>query len=358
VLGWSTRARTKTGPDLERALNIIARNAQAQARIVDDMLDLSRIINGKLSLELRPVRLQDPVRGAVEALRPSAEAKEVTLQADIQGEFEVNADPDRLQQIVWNLLSNAIKFTPNGGKVTVSARRQADAVVISVTDTGQGIAPEFLPNVFTRFRQADGSATRHHGGLGLGLAIAKQLAEAHAGDLSAQSEGAGKGASFHLRLPLRVINGFACEGTSRHSKLHAALDGGRVRLDHVKVLVVDDETDARILVSEVLSDTGAQVRTAESVVDALEQFQSFLPHVVVSDIAMPGADGYQLIRQLRELPPERGGAVKAVALTAFARSEDIERALQAGFEHHMSKPLDIEKLKAVVAALAEEALAP
>jgi signal transduction histidine kinase/response regulator RpfG family c-di-GMP phosphodiesterase len=357
VLGWSLRARTKTGPDLERALNIIARNAQAQARIVDDMLDLSRIINGKLSLELKPVWVHDPVRGAIEALRPSADAKEVRLETDIDAEFEVKADADRLQQVVWNLLSNAIKFTPQGGKVEVLVRRQGELVEIAVHDTGQGIAPEFLPNVFTRFRQADGSATRHHGGLGLGLAIAKQLAEAHGGDLRASSEGVGHGAVFSLRLPLRSVGAFPAEGTSKHWKLlRPGADEG-VRLDHVRVLVVDDETDARILVSEVLSDTGAVVRTAESAADALAQIQEFLPHVIVSDIAMPGADGYHLIRQLRALPAARGGSIKAVALTAFARSEDVQRALAEGFERHMSKPLDVDKLKAVVAALADEAMA-
>jgi signal transduction histidine kinase/ActR/RegA family two-component response regulator len=356
VIGWSARARLKTGPDLERALGIIARNAEAQARIVDDMLDLSRIVNGKLRLELRRLRVQDPVRTAVEALRPAAEAKHVRLELALDASLEADADPDRLQQIVFNLVSNAIKFTPSGGQVRVSARGAGASTVIAVSDTGQGIAPEFLPNVFTPFRQADGSATRRHGGLGLGLAIARQLAEAHGGRLHAESAGLGQGATFSLVLPPRDCSLPASKESASNDNAFGARRGSEpIRLDRVKVLVVDDESDARTLVSEVLTDTGAEVQTAESAAEALERFRIFRPHVLVSDIAMPGADGYQLIQRIRALPAREGGTTKALALTAYARREDVERALAAGFERHMTKPVNMERLMAAVADLAREA---
>jgi signal transduction histidine kinase/DNA-binding response OmpR family regulator len=353
VIGWASRARYKSGADLERALGIIARNAEAQARIVDDMLDLSRIVNGKLRLELRTMRIQEPVRAAAEALRPAADLKHIGLEVSVDASLEANADPDRLQQIISNLVSNAIKFTPEGGQVRVHGRSAGANSLITVGDTGQGIEAEFLPNVFTPFRQADGSATRRHGGLGLGLAIAKQLAEAHGGRLQAESAGPGQGSLFSLILP--PCNGqLSAEDLASNDNCQVARNLTRepVRLDHVKVLVVDDESDARTLVSEVLADMGAEVKTAESAAEAMNCLRTFRAVVLVSDIAMPGADGYQLMRQIRALAPGDGGDIKALALTAYARREDVERALAAGFERHMTKPVDMEKLTAAVAELA------
>ncbi len=347
VLGWTARARTKAPPDLQRALEIVARNAEAQARMVDDMLDLSRITNGKLRLELRPLRLVGPILGALEAVRPAAEAKGVELSSEIDESLEVNGDVDRLQQVIWNLLTNAIKFTPTGGRVSLSARAAGDRALVQVSDTGQGISEEFLPNVFTPFRQQDGSSTRKHGGLGLGLAIAKQLTESHAGRLYASSAGLGQGSVFSLELPRQLT------APRRTSAWEGAAGGEEQRLDQIRVLVVDDEPDARNLLSELLTDAGAEVRAVDSASAALSEVRAFRPAVLISDIAMPDADGYQLIEAVRALPADQGGTTKAIALTAYAREEDAARALNAGFQRHLSKPVNLDRLRSMVETLGQ-----
>ena len=285
VLGWTARARAKAPPELERALDIVARNAEAQARMVDDMLDLSRITAGTMRLDLAPLQVRDSIFAALEAVRPAAEAKGVELASEVDEALRVDGDADRLQQIVANLLSNAIKFTPANGRVTVRVHAEDGKVLIQVTDTGQGIAEEFLPSVFTAFRQADGSSTRRHGGLGLGLAIARELAEAHAGGLYAASDGEGKGSRFTLELPVLPADGplradeqtdassraFPPTSTPNAASRTAEAPSSIPRLAHVKVLVVDDEADSRALISELFADIGAEVRTADSAAAALTE---------------------------------------------------------------------------------------
>ncbi|MEY4511753.1 MAG: hypothetical protein RLZZ450_3875 [Pseudomonadota bacterium] len=353
VIGWTARARAKAPPELDRALAIIERNAQSQARIIEDMLDLSRVISGRLRLEVRPISLKDPVQGAVEAVRPAAEAKGVTVEVDIFEGAPLSADPDRLQQVIWNLLSNAIKFTPRGGRVWVRARHEADKVTIQVIDTGEGLDPQFLPFVFEPFRQADGSTTRRHGGLGLGLAIVRQLVQAHGGVARVKSAGIGCGSTFEVELPLKSAE--AVPHDPEHDRdpsgIFDSIDLPDTRLDGLKIMVVDDEEDARALLVEVLGERGARVCTAESVAHALAQFAVFEPDVLVSDIGMPEADGYALIHQVRRLSAESGGNIPAIALTAYARTQDVERALEAGFQRHLAKPVDAERLIGLIAAL-------
>jgi signal transduction histidine kinase/DNA-binding response OmpR family regulator len=354
VIGWTIRARAKAPPELDRALAIIERNAQSQARIIEDMLDVSRIISGKMRLEMRPVVLREPLLGAIEAVRPAAEAKGVQLEVDLPDALELNADPDRLQQVVWNLLSNAIKFTPRAGRVWLHVTSDADKVKISVTDTGEGMDPQFLPFVFEPFRQADGSTTRRHGGLGLGLAIVRQLVQAHGGLAHASSGGTGCGSCFEVELPLLPLTPMpALEQTEL--EVHRATSvppAPGVRLDGLKVLVVDDEEDARALLVEVLGERGARVTSAESVAHALIDFAQSRPDVLVSDIGMPEADGYTLIRHIRGLPHTSGGATPAIALTAYVRPEDVDRAFAAGFQRHLTKPVDVERLISLIATLA------
>jgi CheY-like chemotaxis protein len=353
VIGWTARARAKAPPELDRALVIIERNAQSQARIIEDMLDVSRIISGRLRLEIRPITLRDPIHGAIEAVRPAAEAKGVELEIDAGEGTQLSADPDRLQQVVWNLLSNAIKFTPRGGKVWLRLIREPDRVKIRVIDTGEGMDPQFLPFVFEPFRQADGSTTRRHGGLGLGLAIVRQLVQAHGGVTRATSAGTGCGSTFEVELPLRSTTSQPPKEASEDSDTPAArTEPVNTRLDGLKVMVVDDEEDARALLVEVLTERGALVTSAESVAHALAQFGMFEPDVLVSDIGMPEADGYTLIRHVRRLPPLQGGGTPAIALTAYARAEDIERAFEAGFQRHLAKPVDAERLIALISSLA------
>jgi signal transduction histidine kinase/DNA-binding response OmpR family regulator len=340
ILGWTASLRRGIVKDFDRALEAIERNANAQARIVEDVLDVSRIVSGKLRLEIAAIDITPALFGAAEAVRPAAEAKGVSLEIEIDRDLGVvAADADRIQQVAWNLLSNGVKFTPSGGRVRLRAERQGDHIVVRVTDTGEGIAREFLPYVFEPFRQADASTTRSHGGLGLGLAIVKQLAVAHGGTIAAESEGEGRGASFALRLPVRRAPG-PSSVRPRREVLAIAHNGAEVRLDNVRVLVVDDEEDARSLVREVLSAEGAVVELAASADEALERVNLFKPDVLVTDIGMPRTDGYAFIRLLRALPPEQGGAIPAIALTAYARAEDRERAERAGFQMHVSKPVD------------------
>jgi PAS domain S-box-containing protein len=349
ILGWSVMLRRKRlAPDVERVLAIIERNARAQARLIDDGLDVSRIISGKLRLEMGSADVGEAVTTATEGLRPVAEQKGVTLRASIDPQMgDIVGDRERLQQIVWNLVSNAIKFTPSGGEVHVEARQVSSVVRIVVRDTGQGFDPRLKSNIFEPFRQADASTTRRHGGLGLGLAIVRQLVVAHGGVVSAESEGERKGATFVVELPARP-----------QATLRRAPSGPRVareerpRLGGLRVLVVDDDADARELLSALLAAHGADVDLAGSAQEALTRFSARRPDLVVSDIGMPLVDGYALLREIRAKPEAEGGRTPALALTAYARSEDIDLAFEAGFQAHIAKPVEPDELVAMVASLA------
>jgi signal transduction histidine kinase len=360
ILGWAVIARRQpVSPEIDRALTTIERNARAQMRIIEDVLDVGRIASGKLQLEIGATEVADAVEGAVQAVRPAADAKQVALDVAIDPDVGViAADAERLQQIVWNLLSNAIKFTPKGGHVAVSARRSESTLTVRVADDGQGIDAEFLPHLFEPFRQADGSTTRRHGGLGLGLAIVKQLVDAHGGTITAGSEGEGRGASFTVELPVRAPPVAADEpgsGAQPHLGPGTPRD---IRLDGVRLLIVDDDEDSRELIGLMLSGQGAEVSSAASAAEALRLLAERRPDVLLSDIGMPDVNGYSLIRRIRSLPGERGGRTPAIALTAYARAEDGERAFAAGFQAHVTKPVDPERLTAVVANLAGISLDP
>lgn len=355
IVGWARILNT--GPvdpeDLEEGLAAIDRNAKIQAQLVEDLLDVSRIISGNLRLDVQRVNLGEVIEAAIDAVIPAAEAKGVRVKKVLDSlAGPVSGDPARLQQVIWNLLSNAVKFTPKGGRVQVLLERVNSHVEISVIDTGMGIKPEFLPRVFERFLQADSTTTRRYGGLGLGLSIVKQLVELHGGTVRAKSPGEGQGATFVLSLPIPVVH----EGQAQPEKVRpkepgeGEFDCHSNPLSGIKVLAVDDEPDARHLIRRVLSECGAEVILAESADEAVRHVEQAHPDVIVSDIGMPGRDGYDLIRQVRE----RFGAkvLPAVALTAFARSEDRKRALLAGFQTHVAKPVDPAELVAVVASLA------
>ncbi len=348
MLGWAHLLRQGgLSPDRqERALETIERNAKSQAKLIDDLLDISRIIAGKLVLQLRDVALVHVVDTALDALKPAADAKNVLLRKeDDTAMGPVPGEPERLQQVVWNLLSNAIKFTPEGGTVTVRLLNREGRAVLEVSDTGQGIKPEFLPHVFDRFRQEDGSTTRRAGGLGLGLAITRHLVELHGGTVGVSSEGEGQGATFTVTLPMR-------EAGIPREETQPVRGGPASRLSGLRVLVVDDELDARELVANVLGLEGADVRTAAGGREALLLIEEWGPQVLVSDIGMPGMSGYDFIKAVRALPPERGGWVAAAALTAYASAEDRHRAMLAGYQMHISKPVNPERLVRVVADLA------
>jgi PAS domain S-box-containing protein len=358
ILGWSHLLRTGD-MDEEKAANaleIISRNARSQAQLIDDLLDVSRIITGKLRLDVRQIDPISFIEAAIEALRPASEAKGVRIQKVLDtGVTSVAGDPARLQQVVWNLLSNAIKFTPRGGRVQVRLERINSHVELSVSDTGAGIKPEFLPHVFDRFRQADQTSTREHGGLGLGLAIVRHLVELHGGTVHAESVGEGQGATFIVKLPLITVY----QNESRAERVHPAakdtlptLDCPE-RLDELRVLVVDDEADTRELLKVALSQCGAQVTLAGSVKEALAAIEGARPQVLISDIGMAGEDGYELIRQVRALPAAQGGKIPAIALTAYARTEDRMRALRSGYQMHVPKPVELTELITVVASLVQ-----
>ena len=360
ILGWSRLLQTNSFDEtrLKNALAVIERNARAQTQLVDDLLDVSRIITGKLRLDAQPVDLTAAIRAATDTLRPAAEAKEIDLQTLLDpGVGPVSGDPDRLQQVVWNLVSNAIKFTPRGGRVEVRLGRVGSQVEIVVSDTGAGIAPEFLPYVFDRFRQADQKTTRQHGGLGLGLAIVRQLVELHGGTVSAASGGQGRGATFTVRLPLLPLRAAAAPGEERVGRQSGAGAAPLCppQLDGLRVLVVDDEEDTRDMLVAALTGCGAQVTPAGSTAEALAAFERERPDVLVSDIGMPEEDGYALIREVRARAAERGGRVPAIALTACAREEDRRKAIRAGYQMHMSKPADLDELTEVIASFAGRA---
>jgi signal transduction histidine kinase/CheY-like chemotaxis protein len=349
ILGYA-QLLLRSDDDAHEGLRIIERNAKAQAQLIDDLLDMSRIIAGKVRLTVAPVDLADVVAGALDALRPTADAKNIRLDAVVgpQGML-VLGDAARLQQVAWNLVSNAIKFTPRGGRVEVRLARADSHVAISVSDTGEGIAPEVLPLVFDRFQQADSSSTRRHGGLGLGLSIVKHLVELHGGSVRAASDGVGRGACFTVELPLRVVPADGGEnGAPATSDVRLSAD---FTLQGARVLVVDDDPQSLAVIKQLLGEFDAEVETAGSVDEALAVFHQRPPDVLLSDIGMPGRDGYDLARAVRGLPESAGGKVPAAALTAFARSEDRKRALLAGYQAHITKPVDASELAIVVAAL-------
>jgi PAS domain S-box-containing protein len=356
ILGWAHMLREggldeKTATD---ALETIERNARAQSRLVDDLLDVSRIITGKLRLEVTRVEPRYFIESAVEALRPAAAAKEVTVESLTgAGVCAIAGDAARLKQIAWNLLSNAIKFTPPGGRVEVRLARADSHVEFAVADTGAGISPEFLPHVFEPFRQADQKTTRRHGGLGLGLSIVRHLVDLHGGTVRAESPGEGRGATFTVRLPVShddQTNGPGERRVSTAEDASASL-GRPESFDGLKVLVVDDEADARELLRLALGRCGAEVLTAGTVGEALEAIETRRPDLLISDIGMPDQDGYDLIRRVRTLPTESGGGLPAIALTAYARAEDRTQALEAGYQLHVPKPVDMAELVSAIASL-------
>ena len=358
VLGWARMLRSGHGDEksLERGLASIERNATAQARLVDDLLDVSRIVSGKMRLDIRVVDLPAVVESAVEAVRPAASAKQIRLQTSLDPlAGPVVGDPDRLQQIVWNLVSNSVKFTPREGQVQVRLARSDAHVDIVVSDSGQGMAPDVVPHVFERFRQADSSSTRAHGGLGLGLALVKHLVELHGGSVAAQSAGPGQGATFAVRLPIRVDakRTPAADVPRRDGEATAATVSPNGSLEDVRLLFVDDEVDTLELFTQILADTGAAIFTATSVAEAMVQFEQRRPDVLICDIEMPDEDGYSLVRRVRGLAADDGGAVPAVAVTAYGRAEDRLRLLAAGYDRYIAKPVEPSELVAVIVALAK-----
>jgi PAS domain S-box-containing protein len=358
IVGWSHIMRHSTDPaDMQRGLEVIERNARIQSQIIEDLLDMSSIISGKIRIDLQPIDLARIVDDAVSAARPTAEAKRIVLESAIDsvGDGDVRGDAPRIQQILWNLVNNAIKFTRAGGRVEVSLARVNSHVEIRVKDTGEGIGPEFLPYVFDRFRQADASTTRRHGGLGLGLAIVRQLAELHGGSVRAESDGLGLGTTFIVSLPLSANLLEAARVPERRAPVTRepvlppdACDD----LAGVRVIVIDDEVDARQLLKRLLEDCGAQVEAVEYTDDVVRHVQSGKFDVLVSDIGMPGEDGYSLIRRVRKLGAHSHGDIPAIALTAYARAEDRRKALAAGFQMHISKPVDPSEIIGLVAAAA------
>jgi PAS domain S-box-containing protein len=352
ILGWSSILKEQVKePSVAKPVAVIHRNAEAQVRIIDDILDVSRVITGKLRLDPKPADLVAIVRDALEAVRASAVAKEIELTFRPAAEaILLVADGERLQQVVWNLLSNAVKFTDSGGHVTVDVRQEGSTVIISVADDGKGIDAAFVPFVFDRFKQADSSFTRRVGGLGLGLALVRHIVELHGGRAEAHSEGAGKGAVFTVTLPVRVVTPEVASGARPPKTLPPVPTKGS--LAGVRVLVVDDESDARDLVAAVLEGAGAVVETAPSAAEGFAAFKRFRPDVLVSDIGMPDEDGLSLLRRIRALPRDGGGRVPALALSAFAREEDRMRALASGFTTHVGKPVDPAALASAVRNLA------
>lgn len=353
ILGWSHLLRTEQLDEeqVSRAFETIERNARAQAQLIDDLLDVSRIITGKLELRLSPVDLSPAIEAAIDSARPTFEAKAIIFEPALESvACLVPGDANRLQQIFGNLFSNAVKFTPRGGRVSVKVQRDASHVQIAVSDTGVGISAEFLPYIFDRFRQADGSTTRMHGGLGLGLAIVRHLVELHQGVIAVESPGKGKGATFTINLPLAPA---AAEESANEQPLVKSEDFGDSKtLAGLRILVVDDEADSRDLITAILTRYGSEVKCSESTSEALRAFQDWNPDLIVSDIGMPDEDGYSLIKKLRKLKSKRAKQIPAVALTAYATTEDRARALTAGFQIHLAKPINPEALVRSIASAA------
>jgi PAS domain S-box-containing protein len=371
ILGWAGMLQTGMLDEdrVSDAIETIERNANSQMQLIEDLLDISRIVQGNLSLNFSSINLVEVIADAIEVVQPSADNKNIQLECVLDTPVElIRGDSDRLQQVVWNLLCNAIKFTPNGGRVEVRLSVVSDSeqqatdnyAQIQVSDTGKGISPDFLPYVFERFRQADSTSTRSNKGLGLGLAIARHLVELHGGTIQAESAGIGQGATFTVMLPLLAIPSAKEAQTSNSNQMQVPMVGEDTaalenppRLDGLQVLVVDDEADVREWISTVLTESGAQVIAVGSVGEALAALEQLRPDVLVSDIGMPDEDGYTFIRKVRELGSEMGGRIPAVALTGYAREEDYRQAKAAGFQLHIAKPIKAAELVAVVKSLAE-----
>lgn len=372
MLGWARVLRSEN-VDQEthnHAIRVIEQSAEMQSRLIEDLLDSARIASGKLRIESRPVNLIPAIQSAIDTVQPAAESRGVEIHADLElAQLDPNAgiitgDAGRLQQIIWNLLTNAVKFTPRGGRVEITLKRQDPWATVTITDTGRGINAEDLPFIFDLFRQADSSDTRPVGGLGLGLSLVKDLVELHGGQITAESEGAGKGATFTIKLPLRAVSGKLAESTR---ELNTPVDENTGTLnfpsvlDGLRILTVDDEADARDLVTLLLSKYGAAVTAASSSAEAMdfltnaENGDSF--DLIVSDIGMPDENGYTLMRRVRQLPAPKG-KIPAVALTAFGRAEDRIRALQAGFQMHVPKPVEPAELMVVIARLTGRSVKP
>ena len=357
ILGWShlLTAGTLNKQQTARAIEIIARNAQAQGRLIDELLDVSRIITGKLSLDLRAVQLAPLIQAVVDDVRPTADVRSINLKTALNSDIgPILGDPDRLQQIVWNLLTNAIKFTPKGGDVHVRLERNDSQVLITVNDSGQGIGIELLPHVFERFRQADSSNTRNHGGLGLGLSIVRQLVELHRGTVTAESSGENAGTTFRVMLPLPSLNEVpnAAEKTDPKSGRNSPATRQH-SLSGLGVLVVDDELDTRELVAALLTTCGAKVVSVSSAAEALDEMGRQRFDLLISDIGMPGMNGYDLMARIRQLPENQGGRTPAVALTAYAGIDDRKRALDAGYERHIPKPFAAAELISAATSLSD-----
>jgi PAS domain S-box-containing protein len=354
IVGWAQLMKfgRLDAVESQNAVDAIDRNARAQAQMIADLLDVSRITSGKLRLDMQTVEPWTIIDAALETVAPALDAKNIRLTKEIDSTAgPVSADPSRLQQVIWNLVSNAVKFTPKEGEIRVSLERVESQVEIAVTDNGKGIDPELLPTVFERFRQGDASTTRKEGGLGLGLAIAKQLVELHGGTIVAESSGEGQGSTFRVRLPVtRVRATSRPAAVQTKTSLASAYEDAASQLDGVRVLIIDDDADARILTKRVLTGFGAQPEVADGWDEALAILESFAPHVLISDLGMPTHDGFQLIRQVRA----RGYTYQklpAIALTAFAGPSDRQKALQAGFQLHLTKPVDPAELSAAIATL-------
>jgi PAS domain S-box-containing protein len=362
ILGWSNLLASGNLDEQgsKRAIETIVRNARAQTQLIDDLLDISRIITGKLRLDMRPVEIAPMIEAVVDGMRPGADARNIHLQTELDLLIgSVSGDPARIQQIIWNLLSNAIKFTPEGGRVAVRLERIQTHIEITISDTGQGIDPELLLHVFDRFRQADSSITRKHGGLGLGLSIVRQLVEMHGGKVTAESPGAGEGTVFKVMFPLMSLHHELSDVEKMRPMIIASSPTDRQpSLKDLRVLVVDDEPDARELVAAVLTGRGADVVSVGSAREALAKMVRQQFDVLVSDIGMPEVDGYTLIGKVRQLPAECGGRIPAAALTAYAGIEGRKRVLAAGYQMHIPKPVEPSELTSAVASLAERYAEP
>ena len=354
ILGWIhiLRRRNIGGPEIEHALDVIDRNARAQSEMIADILLVSRVITGKVELAMEPVDVASILHSSLEIIRPSAESRriKVAFQADEYSPVPVNGDRERLQQVFLNLLTNAVKFTHEGGEIDVFLRGHDSNVEIEVRDNGLGIEPRFLPFIFERFRQADNRHTRRVGGLGLGLAIVKHLVDLHDGEVSAHSEGKNRGATFIVRLPVAEAKLFA--QSDRSVRAYSANGNSHVSLQNLKVLIVEDDADSRDMLATILEYHGAAVKTAENVAAGYADFTREVPDVLISDVGLPEQDGYDLIRRIRSLPPAEGRDVPAIALTGYVSLQDQTQALAAGYQEHLPKPIDTDRLIAVVAELA------
>jgi PAS domain S-box-containing protein len=355
ILGWASMIRNNEveGPAAARAIETIERNARSQARLIDDLLDVSRIITGNLRLDLHPLNLAPIVGAALDALRPTADVKGIHLQTRFEpDECLVRGDPNRLRQVIWNLLSNAIKFTQRGGSVNIDLKCVEGTARLTITDTGEGIPAEFLPYVFDRFRQAEGSISRKQGGLGLGLAVVRHLVELHGGTIHAESEGAGRGSTFTFNLPLAQERRDPARAEERIREVERRRSrSGAIRLDGIHILLVEDDDDSRKLLGTMLKRHGARVTSTKSAAEALNVFSDEPPDLMISDIGMPDEDGYQLMRKIRARPAGQGGLIPAIALTGYASRKDRERALDAGYRQHIAKPIEQAELIAAIAVL-------